>query len=390
MKVNPVNLLLILSLFLPLLLGFFRKFDSEGIKHEFFEMEKSLTLFISIIFSVVNCSKFDLPLKITDFISSQSYALKEVINRNLQVVYYIIFILIVYITYLVLIMIIKVLNNVTVNPLLDKIEDFAKRSTHLIKAFLGLVFSIPKGIISIIILTVVLNIVTHLNLSTKTEEFIYESKIYNVINDAVISPAYNSQFLRQIPRVLNDSLKINVVNSSQNNGQKDSLGKEIFSREIVYYNGVTLDEGVKSNDNINSYALKLTRFKNTDKEKARVLYNWVGNNIEYDDGKASDILRNDFNQKSGAIPTFNTRKGICFDYSCLYVAMARASGLKVRMVIGEGFNGRQWVNHAWNEVYIKEENRWINLDTTFYNAGNYFDTKKFEVDHRKDKIAGEW
>ncbi|NFF68539.1 transglutaminase-like domain-containing protein, partial [Clostridium sporogenes] len=73
-----------------------------------------------------------------------------------------------------------------------------------------------------------------------------------------------------------------------------------------------------------------------------------------------------------------------------FIAMCRANDIKVRLITGEGFNGVSWVSHAWNQVYIPEEGRWINVDTTFYKGGNYFDTKRFDIDHRKSQIAGEW
>ncbi len=159
---------------------------------------------------------------------------------------------------------------------------------------------------------------------------------------------------------------------------------------VVYYNGVTLEEGIKSNENIKNTTLDIISGTKNDKDKAKVIYNWVGSKIEYDYEKAKLIMRGDYSIPSGAIATFNSKKGICFDYSALYVAMARESGLKVRLVTGEGFNGTTWVSHAWNQVYIKEENKWINVDTTFYNGGNYFNSKKFNLDHRDVNIAGEW
>ena len=102
------------------------------------------------------------------------------------------------------------------------------------------------------------------------------------------------------------------------------------------------------------------------------------------------ILNNDFRIGSGAIETFETKKGICFDYACLYVAMCRANNIKVRLITGEGFNGVSWVGHAWNQVYVAKENRWINVDTTFSKGGNYFDTQRFNIDHKTSEIAGEW
>ncbi|KAJ49331.1 membrane-bound protein [Clostridium tetanomorphum DSM 665] len=70
--------------------------------------------------------------------------------------------------------------------------------------------------------------------------------------------------------------------------------------------------------------------------------------------------------------------------------MCRANNLKVRLITGQGFNGVSWVSHAWNQVYIAEENKWINVDTTFYKGGNYFNSKRFDLDHKDSSIAGEW
>ena len=70
--------------------------------------------------------------------------------------------------------------------------------------------------------------------------------------------------------------------------------------------------------------------------------------------------------------------------------MAKATGLKVRLVTGDGFDGVQYGPHAWNEVYLDDEEKWIPLDTTFYLAGDYFDNYDFYNDHIKESIAGEW
>ncbi|HBQ86719.1 MAG TPA: transglutaminase, partial [Syntrophomonas sp.] len=87
---------------------------------------------------------------------------------------------------------------------------------------------------------------------------------------------------------------------------------------------------------------------------------------------------------------FNTRKGICFDYSCLYISMCRAAGLKVRLITGVAYSGTAWGDHAWNQVYSTEEGRWINVDTTFGSNGYYFDKPDFIADHRYPVVQGEW
>ncbi|MGM9933581.1 transglutaminase family protein [uncultured Clostridium sp.] len=165
-----------------------------------------------------------------------------------------------------------------------------------------------------------------------------------------------------------------------------------FINEIVIYNGTTIDEGIKSNDEIDAKAIKLTRDASNDRERAKILYDWIGSNIEYDDEKAELVLSGIDRAEmpeSGARCAFDTRSGVCFDKACLYVAMSRAAGLRVRLISGEAFDGEKYVGHAWNQIYLKDENKWINVDTTFYDAGNYFDSNLFN-EHKVENIAGEW
>ena len=162
------------------------------------------------------------------------------------------------------------------------------------------------------------------------------------------------------------------------------------SNIIIYYNGVTLDEGVKSTNEIDEKAKELTSGVTNDMDKARILYSWIGSNLEYDYDRAEKALNNEKVENSGAISAFENQSGICFDYSCLYVAMARAVDLKVRLLTGTAYDGKQYGPHAWNEVYISEIESWIPVDTTFYLAGGCFNNDDFYEDHITDSIAGEW
>lgn len=182
----------------------------------------------------------------------------------------------------------------------------------------------------------------------------------------------------------------NLIDNNTSKIIESGLIKDINSNKIVYYNGVTIEQGVKSNEAIDNKALSLTRSCKSDRERAKILYEWVGANIEYDDLKAKKVLNAQDVKDSGAVSAFQSRTGICFDYACLYVAMCKAVGLNVRLVTGDAYNGQQYISHAWNEVYLKDENKWINVDPTFYKAGNYFDTKDFNEIHRKNNTAGEW
>lgn len=170
------------------------------------------------------------------------------------------------------------------------------------------------------------------------------------------------------------------------------LNKNGSPKEIIIYNGITIDEGIKSNENINKKAVELTTNATSDRERAKILYTWIGSNIKYDDDKAEKVLSGDDTRKmpdGGAICAFENKSGICFDKACLYVAMSRAINLKVRLIGGQAFDGEQYVGHAWNQVYLNDENIWINVDSTFYDGGNYFDSNLFN-NHNVEEIAGEW
>lgn len=147
----------------------------------------------------------------------------------------------------------------------------------------------------------------------------------------------------------------------------------------------------KSNGEIDAEAKRIVGREKDERKKAYLLYKWIGANISYDWNKYDDV--NDglqYLDRFGAIPTFSTRKGICEDYADLYAAMAKSVGLKVRVIAGQGLAGGQWGGHAWNEVYIPREKRWINVDPTWAKAGNYFDNRNFADSHKTEAVAGEW
>ncbi|MBE6070824.1 MAG: transglutaminase domain-containing protein [Clostridium butyricum] len=176
----------------------------------------------------------------------------------------------------------------------------------------------------------------------------------------------------------------------ENNIKTSDLDNEDSNIRAVVYNGITIEDGIKSNSIIEKKAEKITKDAKNDREKAKKLYSWIGANIEYDNNKADKILNTKEEVlESGAIYAFRDRSGVCFDYACLYVAMARSINLKVRLVIGEAYDGNQYVSHAWNEVYLADEGIWIKIDTTFYIGGNYFDSDNFDK-HISKEVVGEW
>ncbi|AVQ46835.1 transglutaminase-like domain-containing protein [Clostridium botulinum] len=391
MKTNPVTLILAVVFFFPILKGFLSKFSSPNLKLDIEDINKTISFVFSLFLGIYYSKKI--------FIEHNAGIYKDIYERipknmtkyienNFFMVYVVLTPLIIFIIYKIIFLILDLLNSITIYPMLDKLEDILRDKGNIFKRIFGALFNIPKSICYILLIAFVLNVFSMFIKNDTLNKYLQSSKIYNNICKQAIIPVTNSKIAKKLPNIINNSFKIVVKeeagkSSSQKNNFKDK-------KTIVYYNGVTLEEGIKSNKQINNFARHLAAEDATSKGKAKIIYDWIGTNIDYDHDKAKKVLRDNFQVKSGAIPTFNSKSGICFDYSCLFIAMCRANDIKVRLVTGEGFNGVSWVSHAWNQVYIPEEGRWINVDTTFYKGGNYFDTKRFDIDHRKSQIAGEW
>lgn len=133
-------------------------------------------------------------------------------------------------------------------------------------------------------------------------------------------------------------------------------------------------------------AADLTKNCKTDKEKVSVIYNFVVKNIQYDYQKAKTV-------KSPYIPniedTVNTGKGICYDYSSLFAAMLRSQGIPTKLIMG--YSSLVTEYHAWNEVYLTSEKRWVTIDTTYDSAKIKAGKKpSMEKDKKKYKSSKEY
>lgn len=384
MTKNPVDVALILIFLYPLIKGFLLKFSSKNLKSDIEEVSSYISFIAGAILGTYLTKKIFIIHQEGIYFEIYRYIPEKVIKTlesNPIFIYVLVMPIMIFLVYKIIGLIIELINSITFYPLLDGIEDLIREKSVFIKRIIGLLFQLPKAIWYMLLVTLVLNVSALIGINDSYNEKLDKSIVYSSICENVINPITNSKFAQKLPNIINDSFKIVVKNDDG-----ESLNNS--GRTIVYYNGITLSEGIKSNKEIDQFARELTKDEKSSAQKAKVIYKWVGENIEYDYDKVEKILKNDFSVKSGAINTFYSSKGICFDYSCLFAAMCRANNIEVRIITGEGFNGSNWVSHAWNQVYISEEERWINVDTTFYKGGNYFDSSIFKLDHRNAKIAG--
>lgn len=119
-------------------------------------------------------------------------------------------------------------------------------------------------------------------------------------------------------------------------------------------------------------AAELSADAKTDLEALTAIYQYVTENITYDEEKAATV-------ESGYLPdvddTLRTKTGICFDYAALSVAMLRSLSIPAKLSIG--YSGE--IHHAWIDVYMESigwvknavefnGREWKMMDPTFASA----------------------
>lgn len=145
-----------------------------------------------------------------------------------------------------------------------------------------------------------------------------------------------------------------VVEKSTLNITNNSLDVYLTSSQPVYWEG---------KDKLIELAERLTKDKETDKEKVEAVYKYITENIKYDYNKINTIST-DF--VPNIEDTILTSKGICYDYSALFAGILRSQGIHTKLV--KGYKSDLTAHHAWNEVLI--DGNWEIIDTTYDAALN--------------------
>lgn len=125
------------------------------------------------------------------------------------------------------------------------------------------------------------------------------------------------------------------------------------------------EEFIEITDSIRSKAVELTKGMSDPVSKTRALYNWVNTSMKYEWPVP----------KRGALEAFRSCKGDCGQYSYLFIALSRASGIPARLVSGFMLAPDTVSYHVWAEVELPELG-WLPVDCT--------DKKGFlELDNRR-------
>ena len=107
---------------------------------------------------------------------------------------------------------------------------------------------------------------------------------------------------------------------------------------------------VQSDDpRIRALALEITGDDADEKKRARLIYDWVYENLE----KIPAITI------PSALEVLDSMRGDCNEHTTLYTALARAAGVPTRMATGLVYARDGFYYHAWPEVYV---GGWMGID----------------------------
>ena len=129
---------------------------------------------------------------------------------------------------------------------------------------------------------------------------------------------------------------------------------------------------------VESLAAYLIEPATNDREKARAIFRWICENIDYN----VDVF---FKKETGATNLENvlkSRKSVCYGYSDIFLSLAEEADLEAVSISGygkgysylPGQNFRGPSNHAWNAVKINGS--WYLMDTT-WGAGYVSEDRKY-------------
>jgi hypothetical protein len=93
--------------------------------------------------------------------------------------------------------------------------------------------------------------------------------------------------------------------------------------------------------------------------KVRAIYYWVTHHISYDYSKYMANQNNGNASESNPESILALRKGICGDYSDLFAALCRASGIACFSISGWAKQAQGIAPHGWNVVQIDQQWRFV-------------------------------
>lgn len=396
LEFNPVSLILLVPVIIILINSLFIPFTHERIQNGLYSFVNSFEFIASLIIALLLTKNilFDRNNEVYEHIYELlPKSVKASLVANNIYTYICIAFIILIIVVLVIRLITYPLYKLIFERLSYSIYSIMSTFSSFFRRIISFILSIPKAFVTLIFISFILYFFSYYFTVPGFSKYIDDSKILNTVYDTALRPVIDSDIAKKIPVILNDSFNVLELDNENNNEIAENIREKLDNyniKVIQYYNGVTLEDAIKSTPEIDKMAVDLVKNEKNDYDKCKKIYEWITKNISYDYEKSKTIAKEARNTKSGTIICYQTRKGICFDYASLFISMCKANSIKANLVTGMGFSGMAWGDHAWNQFYYEKEKRWVNVDTTFGVSGvNYFDTNNFSLDHKNSKVHNE-
>lgn len=180
---------------------------------------------------------------------------------------------------------------------------------------------------------------------------------------AILVPAISSEEINVDP---------STVRLKENSAAYDIASNEFnsplnYSYEVMDHHVLKKKPPASVKKSVKKLSAFLTAPAKNDREKARALYRWITQNIDYDvEGYFSNKYEN-----TSPDNVLEERKSVCGGYANLFEAMAKEANLTVVIIRGYGKGigyspgakiGNK-TNHAWNAVRINGS--WYLIDSTW-------------------------
>ena len=181
--------------------------------------------------------------------------------------------------------------------------------------------------------------------------------------------------------------EVRVAFNGNNDYNSSSVSKTVNIKISKYVNGINEKNSIASNDylkatkncqvsnsKIKALAKSLTKGITNNLDKARAIFNYVRDNIDYSYY---------YDTHKGAVKTLTSKCGNCVDQAHLLVALYRAAGFKARYVHGscKFFDDGQYCGHVWTQVLI--DKTWIVGDPidcdNYLGKINNWNTKNYKL-----------
>ena len=247
MKLNPISIILIVAFLFPLVKGFFYEFSSynskKGVIRTSVDIAFIIALFLGSYLSRKIFIEHDKGIFKKLYYSIPSGITSYIQNSNL-ILYLIVIPACIYIIYKCLTLIFYGICLVSLFPILDSIEAKIKSRGNSIKKILGALFQLPRAFVYLLVISFAVNIFSMLYKDQEIDKYLQQSKLYTSICKDVVIPITKSTIAKKLPNIINNSFKIQIKDINQPNA-------------IVYYNGITIEEGIKSNTNIDNYSKQI-------------------------------------------------------------------------------------------------------------------------------------